>query len=88
MSDAEQDTGGPLANEDTGAAKAQGQTGGPAQGAGGAGQVEHEGAPISEHEHGWAPDSGIPKEPIKEAGDKAFQSLDQSPESTSERSEP
>ncbi len=71
--------------EDTGAAKSQGQTGGPATGAGGHGQVEHEGAPISEDEHGWAPDSGQASDPNREAGDKAFESQDQSPQSTSER---
>jgi hypothetical protein len=76
-----------MGDQDTGAAKAQGQTGGPATGAGGEGQVEHEGAPISEDEHGWAPDSGEASDPNRQAGDRAFESRDQSPESTSERTE-
>jgi hypothetical protein len=38
-----------------------------------------------EGDHGWAPDSGKASEPNKQAGDRAFESRDQSKESTSER---
>lgn len=39
-----------------------------------------------EGDHGWAPDSGKASEPNKQAGDRAFESREQSKESTSERS--
>ena len=36
-------------------------------------------------DHGWAPDSGKASPANKQAGDRAFESRDQSDESTSER---
>jgi hypothetical protein len=39
-----------------------------------------------EGDHGWAPDSGKTSEANKQAGDRAFESREQSKESTSERS--
>jgi len=38
-----------------------------------------------EGDHGWAPDSGKASQPNKQAGDRAFESQEQSKESTSER---
>lgn len=38
-----------------------------------------------EGDHGWAPDSGKTSEPNRQAGDRAFESREQSKESTSER---
>jgi len=38
-----------------------------------------------EGDHGWAPDSGKASAPNKQAGDRAFESREQSKESTSER---
>ncbi len=39
-----------------------------------------------EGDHGWAPDSGKASPPDKQAGDRAFESREQSKESPSERS--
>ncbi len=69
---------------DKGFEKAEGNTMGGA-GPAGEGPVEHEGAKIDEKHHGWAPDSGQASEANKQAGDRAFESREQSKESTSER---
>ena len=54
---------------DKGFEKAEGTAGG--AGPAGEGQVQHDGAPVDEDEHGWAPDSGQPSEPNVRAGNKA-----------------
>ena len=69
---------------DNGFEKTEGTAGG--AGPAGEGAVQHEGAKVDKDHHGWAPDSGETTEPNRQAGDKAFESRDQSDESTSERS--
>jgi len=69
---------------DKGFEKTEGTAGG--AGPAGEGKVEHEGAKIDESHHGWAPDSGQTSEANKQAGDRAFETGEQSDKSTSERS--
>jgi len=69
---------------DKGFQQAEGNTMGGA-GPAGEGAVEHEGGKVDEEHHGWAPDSGQASPANKQAGDRAFESGEQSRESTSER---
>jgi hypothetical protein len=54
---------------DKGFEKVEGDRGG--AGPAGEGKVQHDGAPIDENNHGWAPDSGQASEPNRQAGNKA-----------------
>ena len=57
-----------------------------AEGVKGDENMENQRGKTGPDDHGWAPDSGEASEPNKQAGDRAFESRDQSDESTSRRS--